>query len=61
MIGRGGFGKVWKVKDKNNGEELACKEMSKLKLYKKNTVKTISLKRNTGILDTLIITASFNN
>lgn len=29
MIGKGGFGKVWKVKHLNSGQMFAMKEMSK--------------------------------
>lgn len=29
VIGKGGFGKVWKVKDRKTGQEYAMKEMSK--------------------------------
>lgn len=32
MIGKGGFGKVWKVKHLNSGQVFAMKEMSKATL-----------------------------
>ena len=41
-IGRGGFGKVWKVKCKINNKYYAMKIMSKLKIIKKNSVKNIN-------------------
>ena len=41
-IGRGGFGKVWKVKCKLNNKYYAMKIMSKLKIIKKNSVKNIN-------------------
>ena len=41
-IGRGGFGKGWKVKCKLNNKYYAMKIMSKLKIIKKNSVKNIN-------------------
>ena len=38
MIGRGGFGKVWKVEKKSNKHYYALKEISKVKVYEKNSV-----------------------
>jgi len=38
VIGRGGFGKVWKVEKKNNKSPFALKEISKVKIYEKNSV-----------------------
>ena len=43
VIGKGGFGKVWKVKDHKNDQEFAMKEMSKA-LYKYFNVES-SLRR----------------
>lgn len=40
-IGRGGFGKVWKVEKKKEKRIYAMKEMSKVKIYEKNSVDTI--------------------
>ena len=31
VVGKGGFGKVWKVEVKKNREKFALKEMSKIK------------------------------
>ncbi len=38
MIGRGGFGKVWRVEKKNSKLSYALKEISKVKIYEKNSV-----------------------
>ena len=45
VIGRGGFGKVWKVKHKKTSKEYALKEMSKLKIIDKKSVKSIKTER----------------
>ena len=36
IIGKGGFGKVWRVRYKQNFQEFAMKEMSKAKIIEKN-------------------------
>ena len=41
IIGRGGFGKVWEVKDKKTNSFYAAKKMSKLKIIKKNSVHSV--------------------
>ena len=41
VIGRGGFGKVWKVIFKKNQKAYALKEMSKVKIIKKRSEKSI--------------------
>ena len=40
-IGKGGFGRVWKVEQKNSKKILAMKEMSKVKIYEKNSINCI--------------------
>jgi len=45
VIGRGGFGKVWKVKHKNTLKLYALKEMSKLKIIDRKSVKSIKTER----------------
>ena len=41
VIGKGGFGKVWKVRYKKNCQEFAMKEMSKARIIEKNCVSSI--------------------
>ena len=41
VIGKGGFGKVWKVQDKKTKKFYALKEMSKLKIIDKKSIKSI--------------------
>ena len=45
IIGRGGFGKVWKVRLKKTNEFFALKEMSKLKIIDKKSEKSINSER----------------
>ena len=45
VIGKGGFGKVWKVQYKKTKETFALKEMSKLKIIDKNSEKSINSER----------------
>ena len=45
VIGRGGFGKVWKVRHKQTSKQYALKEMSKLKIIDKKSVKSIKTER----------------
>ena len=51
IIGRGGFGKVWKVRLKKTNEFFALKEMSKLKIVDKHSEISIMSERN--LLSTL--------
>lgn len=46
VIGKGGFGKVWKVAYKKTKEIFALKEMSKLKVIDKNSEKSINSERS---------------
>ena len=41
MIGKGGFGKVWKVQHKETKNSYALKVMSKLKIIDKKSIKSI--------------------
>ena len=41
IIGKGGFGKVWKVKDKKTNRIYALKEMKKSKVIQKQSVKSV--------------------
>ena len=41
VIGKGGFGKVWKVEHKQTKQPYALKEMSKLKIIDKKSIKSI--------------------
>ena len=45
VIGKGGFGKVWKVQYKKTKEIFALKEMSKLKIIDKKSEKSINSER----------------
>ena len=45
VIGRGGFGKVWKIRYKKNNKNYALKEMSKVKIIDRKSVKNIKKER----------------
>ena len=45
VIGRGGFGKVWQVVMKKNNKKYALKEMSKVKIIDKRSIKNIKGER----------------
>ena len=45
MIGRGGFGKVWKILDKKYKKFYALKEISKVKVIDKNSINAIKYER----------------
>ena len=45
VIGRGGFGKVWKVYEKKYKKIYAMKEMSKVKIIDKNSILSIKKER----------------
>ena len=44
-IGKGGFGKVWKVEKKKNKDMYAMKEMSKARIISKRSVKSVMNER----------------
>ena len=44
-IGKGGFGKVWKVKEKKSTKILALKEMQKVKIVSKRSVHSVMNER----------------
>lgn len=44
-IGRGGYGKVWKVKNKSDDKHYAMKEMSKALIIAKKSVNSIMFER----------------
>lgn len=44
-IGKGGFGKVWKVDRKKSKHEYAMKEMSKARILTKRSVKSVMNER----------------
>ena len=46
IIGRGGFGKVWKVFHKKHRKEFAMKEMSKAKIIDKKSEKSVKSERD---------------
>ena len=45
VIGKGGFGRVWKIQSKKNKQIFALKEMSKLKIIDKKSEKSINSER----------------
>ena len=45
VIGKGGFGRVWKIQSKKTKTEYALKEMSKLKIIDKKSEKSINSER----------------
>lgn len=51
VIGKGGFGKVWKVENKKNKKLFALKEMSKALIITKKSVNSVMNERN--LLSTL--------
>ena len=46
IIGKGGFGKVWKVIYKKNKVQYALKEMSKTKIIDKRSEKSVKFERD---------------
>ena len=46
IIGRGGFGKVWKVYLKKNKKQYALKEMSKMKIIDKRSENSVKYERD---------------
>ena len=45
VIGRGGFGKVWKVERKKTKQSYAMKEMSKARIITKRSIKSVMNER----------------
>lgn len=45
IIGKGGFGKVWKVYSKRYNKHFALKEMSKAKIIEKRSEKSVKYER----------------
>ena len=41
LIGKGGFGKVWKVKSKRTGQIFAMKQMQKVKIINKKSINSV--------------------
>lgn len=41
VIGKGGFGRVWRVQDKKSGQEFAMKEMGKQRIVAKKSVNSV--------------------
>ena len=46
MIGKGGFGRVWRVQNKKGIEEFAMKEMSKQRIVAKKSINSVLNERN---------------
>ena len=46
IIGRGGYGRVWKVYNKKNKKLFALKEMSKAIIIDKNSVDSVIFEKN---------------
>mmetsp|Transcript_33203 Transcript_33203/g.30139 ORF Transcript_33203/g.30139 Transcript_33203/m.30139 type:complete len:89 (-) Transcript_33203:313-579(-) len=46
VVGKGGFGKVWKVESKKNKIYFAMKEMSKSKVINKRSVNSVMNERH---------------
>ena len=46
VIGKGGFGKVWKVMFKKTRKIYALKEMSKVKIIDRKSIKSIRAERD---------------
>ena len=46
VIGKGGFGRVWRVQNKKGTEEFAMKEMSKQRIISKKSINSVLNERN---------------
>ncbi len=46
VIGRGAFGKVWRVKSRANGKVFALKEINKVMIVQKKSVRSVMNERD---------------
>ena len=46
VVGKGGFGRVWRVQDKKAGGEFAMKEMSKQRIVAKKSINSVLNERS---------------
>lgn len=46
VVGKGGFGKVWKVFEKSSNKIYAMKEMQKVKIVSKRSVHSVMNEKN---------------
>ena len=46
MVGKGGFGRVWRVQDKKTSDEFAMKEMSKQRIVAKKSINSVLNERS---------------
>ena len=46
VVGKGGFGRVWRVQDKKTSDEFAMKEMSKQRIVAKKSINSVLNERS---------------